>query len=132
EREDMLGAVARDLWVGTFHATCAKFLRLYPEAIERTKSFVIYDTTDQKAVVSRVLRDMNLDDRRYSPKAVLGRIHKEKQEGRGPDEMNLDSYLDDAIQKAYKRYEAALKAPNPLSFHALLPSVVRVLEAKAG
>ena len=44
ERPDMLGPVARDLWVGTFHATCAKFLRLFPEAIERTKSFVIYDT----------------------------------------------------------------------------------------
>ena len=65
ERPDLLGPVARDLWVGTFHSTCAKFLRLFPEAIERTKSFVIYDTTDQKAVVSRVLRDMNLDDRRY-------------------------------------------------------------------
>src|SRR6187402_3901521 len=48
ERPDMLGAVARDLWVGTFHATCAKFLRMFPEAIDRTKSFVIYDGTDQK------------------------------------------------------------------------------------
>ena len=129
ERPDLLGPVARDLWVGTFHATCAKFLRLFPEAITRTKSFVIYDTTDQKAVVSRVLRDMNLDDRRYSPKSVLARIHKEKQEGRGPDEMNLDSYLDDAIQKAYRRYEEALRAANALDFEDLILSVVRVLEA---
>src|SRR6185369_2163179 len=103
EHEELLGPVARDLWVGTFHATCAKFLRTYADAIERTKSFVIYDTTDQKAVVSRVLREMNLDDRRYSPKSVLSRIHKEKQEGRGPAEMSLDSYLDDAIKKAYTR-----------------------------
>ena len=129
ERPDLLGPVARDLWVGTFHATCAKFLRLYPEAIDRTKSFVIYDTTDQKAVVTRVLRDMNLDDRRYSPKSVLARIHKEKQEGRGPADMHLDSYLDDAIQKAYTRYEAALKAANALDFEDLILSVVRVLEA---
>jgi DNA helicase-2/ATP-dependent DNA helicase PcrA len=68
EREDLLGPIARDLWVGTFHATCAKFLRLFPEAIERTRSFVIYDSTDQKAVVTRVLRDMQLDDKRYAPK----------------------------------------------------------------
>ena len=129
ERPDLLGPVARDLWVGTFHATCAKFLRLFPEAIDRTKSFVIYDTTDQKAVVTRVLRDMNLDDRRYSPKSVLARIHKEKQEGRGPADMHLDSYLDDAIQKAYTRYEAALKAANALDFEDLILSVVRVLEA---
>ncbi len=118
ERPDLLGPVARDLWVGTFHATCAKFLRLFPEAIERTKSFVIYDSTDQKAVVTRVLRDMNLDDRRYTPKSVLSRIHKEKQEGRGPNEMSLDSYLDDTIQKAYGRYEAALRAANALDMGA--------------
>jgi DNA helicase-2/ATP-dependent DNA helicase PcrA len=131
EREDLLGPVARDLWVGTFHATCAKFLRLFPEAIERTRSFVIYDATDQKAVVTRVLRDMQLDDRRYTPKSVLSRIHKEKQEGRGPNEMSLDSYLDDAIQKAYRRYEDALRAANALDFEDLILSVVRVLEAKA-
>lgn len=130
ERPDLLGPVARDLWVGTFHATCAKFLRLFPAAIDRTKSFVIYDTTDQKAVVTRVLRDMNLDDRRYSPKTVLSRIHKEKQEGRGPDEMKLDSYLDDAIQKAYVRYEEALRSANALDFEDLILSVVRVLEAR--
>ncbi len=131
ERPDMLGAVARDLWVGTFHATCAKFLRLFPDAIERTKSFVIYDTTDQKAVVTRALRDLDLDDRRYPPKQVLSRIHKEKQEGRGPREMNLDSYMDDAIQKAYAKYEDALRAANALDFEDLILGVVRILEAPA-
>jgi DNA helicase-2/ATP-dependent DNA helicase PcrA len=131
ENPALLGPIAKDLWVGTFHATCAKFLRSFPEAIERTKSFVIYDTTDQKAVVARALRDMNLDDRRYSPKSVLSRIHKEKQEGRGPDEMKLDSYLDDAIQKAYVRYEEALRSANALDFEDLILSVVRILEAPA-
>lgn len=130
-RPELLGSVAKDLWVGTFHATCAKFLRIFPEAIERNKSFVIYDSTDQKAVVTRVLREMNLDDRRYSPKSVLSRILKEKQEGRGPDEMGLDSYLDDAIKKAYVRYEAALRSANALDFEDLVLSVVRILEAPA-
>ena len=130
ERPDLLGPVARDLWVGTFHAQCAKWLRMFPEAIDRTRSFVIYDSTDQKAVVTRVLRDMQLDDRRYTPKAVLGRIHKEKQEGRGPEDMHLDSYLDDAIQKAYRKYEEALRAANALDFEDLILSVVRILEAK--
>ncbi len=131
ERPDMLGPVARDLWVGTFHATCAKFLRLVPDAIERTRSFVIYDSTDQKAVVTRVLRDMNLDEKRYAPKAVLARIHQEKQEGRGPEDMSLDSYMDDAVQKAYVRYEASLRAANALDFEDLILGVVRILEAPA-
>jgi DNA helicase-2/ATP-dependent DNA helicase PcrA len=130
ERPDMLGPVARDLWVGTFHATCAKFLRLFPEAIERTKGFVIYDTSDQKAVVTRALRELELDERRYPPKQVLSRIHKEKQEGRGPGDMSLDNYVDEAIQKAYRRYENALRSANALDFEDLILAVVRVLEAK--
>ncbi len=131
ERPDMLGAVARDLWVGTFHATCAKFLRMFPEAIDRTKSFVIYDSTDQKAVMTRALRDLDLDDRRYPPKQVLARVHKEKQEGRGPDEMNRDSFMDDVLQKAYAKYEDALRAANALDFEDLILAVVRILEAPA-
>ncbi|MDB4933746.1 MAG: ATP-dependent helicase UvrD/PcrA [Labilithrix sp.] len=131
ERPDMLGPVARDLWVGTFHATCAKFLRMFPEAIDRTKSFVIYDSTDQKAVMTRALRDLDLDDRRYPPKQVLARVHKEKQEGRGPNEMNRDSFMDDVLQKAYAKYEDALRAANALDFEDLILGVVRILEAPA-
>ena len=66
-----------------------------------------------------------------TPKQVLARIHKEKQEGRGPDEMSLDSYLDDAIQKAYRKYEAALRGANALDFEDLILGVVRILEAPA-
>jgi DNA helicase-2/ATP-dependent DNA helicase PcrA len=129
ERPDMLGDVARDLWVGTFHATCAKFLRLFPEAIDRTRSFLIYDTTDQKAVMTRALRELDLDERRYPPKLVLSRVHKEKQEGRGPEDMSLDDYMDDAIKKAYVKYEQALRAANALDFEDLILGVVRILEA---
>lgn len=129
EAPELLGPVARDLWVGTFHSTCVKFLRLYPEAVGRTKSFVIYDSTDQKAVVTRALRDMDLDDRRYPPKVVLGRIHKEKQEGRGPNDMGRDSYVDDVVQKVYARYEEALRAANAMDFEDLILGVVRILEA---
>ncbi len=131
ERPEMLGPIARDLWVGTFHATCAKFLRLFPEAIERSKSFVIYDTTDQKAVMTRALRALDLDEKRYPPKQVLARVHKEKQEGRGPDDMSLESYMDDIIKKAYTKYEDALRAANALDFEDLILGVVRILEAPA-
>ncbi len=129
ERPDLLGPVAKDLWVGTFHSTCAKFLRLFPDAIERTKSFVIYDTTDQKSVMTRAVRDLNLDEKRYPPKQMLARVHKEKQEGRGPRDMSLDNYVDDVVQKAYVRYEEALRAANALDFEDLILGVVRILEA---
>src|SRR5258708_2374526 len=56
--------VARSLWVGTFHATCAKLLRVHGAAIGVQPNFLIYDTADQRAVVARALDDLNLDERR--------------------------------------------------------------------
>jgi DNA helicase-2/ATP-dependent DNA helicase PcrA len=63
---------------------------------------------------------------------MLARVHKEKQEGRGPDEMSIDSYLDEAAQKAYVAYEARLRAANAVDFEDLIFRVVRILEAKDG
>jgi DNA helicase II / ATP-dependent DNA helicase PcrA len=125
----MLGdEFARDLWVGTFHATCAKLLRRLGEPVGLSKSFVIYDSSDQKSVITRVLRELKYDEKRYAPKQVLSRIHSEKQEGRGPEEMSRDSYMDDAIYKAYVGYERALLAANAVDFEDLILRTVRLLQ----
>src|SRR5580658_1412053 len=120
--------IAKELWVGTFHATCAKLLRRHGEAIGLSSNFVIYDADDQKAVVVRALRDLGLDDRRYAPRAVLGKIHDAKQELRGPDEMKTGSYVDDAVVRIYELYEAQLKKANAVDFEDLIGKTVRVLE----
>jgi DNA helicase-2/ATP-dependent DNA helicase PcrA len=120
--------VARDLWAGTFHATCARLLRRHGECVGLSKDFTIYDTADQKSVATRAIRELDLDEKRYAPRAALARIHKEKQEGRGPDEMSLDSYLDEAWQKIYVKYEAALRAANAVDFEDLILYVLRILE----
>ncbi len=120
--------IAKDLWVGTFHATCAKLLRRYGEAIGLPRNFIIYDTQDQKAVMNRVIRELDLDEKRYPPRAALSRIHSEKQEGRGPDEMVVDSYMDDAIVKIFKRYEQHLKSAGAVDFEDLIGYMVRLLE----
>src|SRR5580704_2852460 len=59
--------LARALWVGTFHATCAKLLRIHGAAVGVRPTFVIYDAADQKAVVTRALKEQDLDERRYPP-----------------------------------------------------------------
>ncbi len=127
--EGLLGPeIARDLWVGTFHATCAKLLRRFGEAIGLQKNFVIYDSQDQRAVVNRVLRELDLDDKRYPPRAVLHRILSEKQEGRGAEDMSLDSYMDDAIQKIFRRYDAQLASAGAVDFEDLIGKTVLLLE----
>jgi DNA helicase-2/ATP-dependent DNA helicase PcrA len=120
--------IARDLWAGTFHATCAKLLRRHGEAVGLSRNFVIYDSSDQKQVVTRAIRELNLDEKRYPPRAALSRIHKEKQEARGPEDMSLDSYQDDAWQKVYVRYEEQLRAANAVDFEDLILYVLRILE----
>src|SRR5580700_10092860 len=126
--ERLCGAdLAHALWVGTFHATCAKLLRLHGAAIGVQPNFVIYDAGDQKAVVARALKDLGLDDRRYPPRAVLAHIHKHKQEGRGPDEAAAHSYVDDVALRLYRTYEERLRAANAVDFEDLILLVARLL-----
>ena len=123
--------IARDLWVGTFHATCARLLRRHGRAVGLSSSFSIYDTADQRAVVTRVLKEMGLDDRRYPPRSVLHKILGEKQEGRGPEDMRRDSYMDDAIGDVYVKYNEYLRAANAVDFEDLIGLTVKLLEDDA-
>ncbi|MBN2196616.1 MAG: UvrD-helicase domain-containing protein [Polyangiaceae bacterium] len=124
--------VTNDLWVGTFHAVCARFLRRYHDAVGLERSFSIYDESDQRAVVTRVLRELGLDERRLPPKIVLSRIHAEKREGRGPDAVELDSTFDAALRDVYQRYQAALVAANAVDFEDLILHVMRLAEEPEG
>jgi DNA helicase II / ATP-dependent DNA helicase PcrA len=121
--------VTRDLWVGTFHATCVRLLRRWHQAAGIEKNFLIYDESDQRAVVTRVLRDLDLDERRYPVRMALGRIHKEKQEGRGPDQMARKDWLDDKVVQIYERYEQHLQAANALDFEDLILRAARIAES---
>jgi DNA helicase-2/ATP-dependent DNA helicase PcrA len=123
--------VARALWVGTFHATCARLLRAHGEAIGVRPNFVIYDAADQKAVVSRVLKDLELDEKRFPARAVLAHIHKHKQEGRGPDEAASESYVDDVALRIFRAYDQRLRDANAVDFEDLILLVARLLEATA-
>ena len=119
--------LARALWVGTFHATCAKLLRAHGEALGVQPNFVIYDAADQKAVVARALKDLGLDEKRYPARAVLAHIHKHKQEGRGPDEAASHSYVDDVALRLFRTYEERLRAANAVDFEDLILLVARLL-----
>jgi DNA helicase-2/ATP-dependent DNA helicase PcrA len=120
--------VARSLWVGTFHATCARLLRAHGVALGVQPNFLIYDTSDQKAVVARALKEQDLDDRRFPPRAILAHIHKHKQEGRGPEEAAAHSYIDDVALRIFRSYQQQLHAANAVDFEDLILLVTRMLE----
>ena len=125
----LIGAdIVRDLWVGTFHSVCVRLLRTHHQAAGLERGFVIYDDADQRAVVARALKELNLDEKRYPPRQVLSRIHAYKQEGRGPEDIASEGYFDDAVIRLYQAYQRYLKSSNAVDFDDLLLAVLRLVE----
>jgi ATP-dependent DNA helicase UvrD/PcrA len=127
--EELAGAdVTRDLWAGTFHSVCARLLRRYHDEVSLGKHFVIYDESDQKAVVARLLKARGLDERKLPPRWVLSKIHREKREGRGPRDLEDTSGFDAELRDLYAGYEQALRSSNAVDFEDLLLLAMRVAE----
>jgi DNA helicase-2/ATP-dependent DNA helicase PcrA len=125
ERVDQLlwqrmGIGTRGLWVGTFHATSARILRLWGEVVGLKKDFVIYDDDDQKRLLARVLTDLKVPERMFPPRQVLSAIDRAKNQGIGAAAYPANDYLDDVVAKAYRLYEERLAAANATDFGGLL------------
>jgi len=120
--------IARDLWVGTFHGVCCKFLRRSGESIGLNRNFVIYDDSDQKAVMARVIKDLNLDDKRYVPKAMLAMVSAAKRDGEDPADTDMGDGFDENIVRIGQEYQAALKRSHAVDFDDLLLLVLKIVE----
>lgn len=121
--------IVRDLWVGTFHSICCRLLRRYHEEVGLERSFVIYDDVDQKAVISRVIKGMKLDEKAYPPKQVLSRIHRQKQVGHAPSQVKLNHNFNETMRDVYQAYEHALRTANAVDFDDLILHMVRIAES---
>lgn len=124
-------ARTRDLTIGTFHATCARFLRRDGERVGLDRSFVIYDDDDQTTLVKQVIKEMNLNDKQYRPGAVLGAISKAKNELIAPEQYEAATYWHEAVARAYKRYQNLLAENNAVDFDDLLMTTVTLLRENA-
>src|SRR5512145_1262488 len=130
--EQVAGAdLVRDLWVGTFHSTCAKILRRFHAEVGLERNFAIYDESDQKAVLTRILRELGESDRELPPKLVLSRIHGKKQEGQLPDQVEKSRSFDAKMLDLYERYQRALLAANAVDFEDLLLYVMQLAESQS-
>jgi DNA helicase II / ATP-dependent DNA helicase PcrA len=119
--------VVRDLWAGTFHSVCARLLRRYHEHAGLERSFVIYDDADQKAVLARVMKALDVDDKRYPPRWVLSKIHAEKREGRLPEQVGPER-ADALLLELFQHYQAALRRANAVDFEDLILYAMRLAE----
>ncbi|HID89830.1 MAG TPA: DNA helicase UvrD [Anaerolineae bacterium] len=125
--EDLLGHGRTGvLTLGTFHALCARILRREGPAIGVPRDYVIFDADDQRAIVRRVLRDLNIDDKQYRPAAVHAAISRAKNEMIPPEAYRPDSYFGEIVRRVYEQYQQRLRAGNGLDFDDLLMETVRL------
>ncbi|MDQ3033279.1 MAG: UvrD-helicase domain-containing protein [Myxococcota bacterium] len=125
--ERLVPGAAHQLFVGTFHSTCARLLRRYHDRIGLKRDFTIYDDSDQRAMVTRVLRDLKYDDKRFPPKTIAGRIERAKQEMVAPSD--IDAGIETVhVRAIVEEYERRMKACSALDFGDLIYRTVRALE----
>jgi DNA helicase-2/ATP-dependent DNA helicase PcrA len=132
----LLGDAADAMWIGTFHATCAKLLRRFGSHVGLTRSFVIFDDNDQIRLIEKLLKETGFDEQ-VSPRTVLSRIDRAK--NRGLDPVAPTGSFDDVIERVYPLYQAQLAKENAVDFNDLLlktidlfkfESAARVLKVK--
>jgi DNA helicase-2/ATP-dependent DNA helicase PcrA len=128
--ESLIGPeVAKDLWVGTFHSVCVRLLRRYHEAAGLERNFLIYDDGDQRTVMNRVIKELDLDDKRFPPRQVLARIHHAKQEAKGPEDVEREAgFQGNILARCFEAYQRRLKEANAVDFDDLLLAVLRIVE----
>ncbi|GHO44213.1 DNA helicase [Ktedonospora formicarum] len=124
--EKLVGVSAsKEMSIGTFHAICARVLRMEADAllpIGLNKSFVILDTDDQLTLVKQAIKELNLDEKLYRPNAIHGHISRAKNEMRGPEQMAelARKYSEEVAARVYKVYQRMLRANNAVDFDDLL------------
>ena len=128
----LVGPVAQKMWVSTFHSACVRILRRDASRLGYSSSFTIYDQADAERLTAYVLRDLNIDPKRFPPRTVHAVISAAKNELVG-----VDAYADRArsiyerrIAEVYREYQRRLVDANAMDFDDLLTKAVELLRER--
>jgi DNA helicase II / ATP-dependent DNA helicase PcrA len=128
--ETLLGDAAAGAWVFTFHSMCARLLRREAPAINLSRDFVIYDSSDQVSAMKQVMKELNIDDSLLPPKGALSRISHAKNLMQGPEAFQGSYNPRDAqLGKIFDLYQRKLTESNALDFDDLLLKTVQLFES---
>jgi DNA helicase-2/ATP-dependent DNA helicase PcrA len=126
--ERMLGSSVDALWLGTFHAICARILRREAAALPFDANFVIMDADDQQAIVKRVMKEMSIDDKLYQPASIRTIISNAKNAMKKPGDLHTRTYREEIAKRVYEQYDKILRSSNAVDFDDLLMWGVRLFE----
>ena len=116
-------------WLGTFHSIAAKMLRRHAELVGLKSNYTIIDTDDQLRVLKQLIRDNEVDEKRWPPRQLAGLIDSWKNRGLNPgdlDEVDNEAYANGQGQKFYRLYQDRLKALNACDFGDLLLHMLNI------
>lgn len=120
-----------EIWAATFHSTCARILRRYGDRIGYSSHFTVYDSADQKSLIKKTMKELNIDEKHLAPKVVLGEISKAKDKMQTPEDMlkiaDFDSRKKD-IAKVYQLYQSELENSDAMDFDDMLCNTVKLFE----
>ncbi|MGP3688012.1 DNA helicase PcrA [Streptomyces sp. IBSNAI002] len=129
--EGLVGPRANAMWVSTFHSACVRILRRESKRLGFTSSFSIYDAADSKRLMALVCRDLDLDPKKFPPKAFNAKVSNLKNEL-----IDAEAFADQAVDgfektlaQAYGMYQGRLREANALDFDDIIMTTVHLLQA---
>ena len=126
----LVGKRAKAIWVSTFHSACVRILRQEAVRLGFSSSYSIYDQADSLRLVTLVMRDLNLDQKRYNPRGVAAQISNAKNELLGPADYRnaTTNHFEEVVAEVYALYQARLTSANAMDFDDLIMKTVDVLQ----
>lgn len=128
--EGLVGEAAKDIWMGTFHSICVRILRRFIDRIGFDSSFIIFDTSDQKTLVKGCLKDLAVDDKMFTDRAVLSEISNAKNEMLEPEQYQARANGDfrkEKIASVYNLYQKRLRENNAIDFDDIINYTIKIL-----
>lgn len=127
--EKLLGDLAGNIWVSTFHSTCVRILRRDIEKMGFDRNFVIFDSADQQTVIRDCLKELNLNEKNYPPRAMLDMIGRAKDELIEPAtyiKMYASDFRMNKVAQVYELYQKKLKQNNALDFDDIIMFTIKL------
>jgi DNA helicase II / ATP-dependent DNA helicase PcrA len=128
---ELVGPRAKAMWVSTFHSSCVRILRREIKRFGISSTFSIYDETDARRLMTLVCRDLDLDAKRYNPRAVLNWVSVQKNEliDHETAAAKTQNHLEETYAECYRLYQERLTQANALDFDDLLMTTVHLFQA---
>lgn len=128
--EKLVGEVAKDMWIGTFHSICVRILRKYIDRLGFDHSFLIFDTSDQRTLIKECMKTLKIDDKMFTDRSILAEISNGKNEMLEPKAYQTKyagDYRKEVIGRVYELYQHRLKENNAIDFDDIINYTIKIL-----